>query len=281
MLDIMSPLFVTIEGRRIAYAEVCPSSPKGTILLLTGLHNQRISWDEQLALFGKEYRTIAIDYRDTGDSDPVNSPYYVADLAEDAAAVLRALRIVKSHIVGISMGGMVALELVLRHAEMVDRLVLVSTTAKSLLRAMLSPRTLPRVLRVLFSNSTLEPGEQKRRAYSLLMAPGYAEHHPEEMERIAEIGRLERITEQAHNRQVRACMRHDVSKRLSQIKTPTLVIHGEEDPGIVVKNGIDLARRITDARLIVYPNTGHILPVEHREEFNRDVLEFLGEGTPD
>ncbi len=280
MIDIMSPSFVTIEGRRIAYAEICPSHPKRTILLLPGLGCQRFSWYKQLAIFGQEYRTIAIDPRDTGDSDPVTQPYRIADLADDAAAVLCALSIAKSHIIGISMGGFVALELALRHAELVDRLVLVSTSARSLIYAFLSPRRLPQILPIFFSNREMEPGEQKRWLLSLLMSPGYPESHPEEMEKIAEIGRCERITKEAFNRQVRACLRHNVSKRLEEIQATTLVIHGENDPGFVVRNGINLARRIPGAHLIVYPNTGHVVIIERAEEFNRDVLDFLGQSSP-
>lgn len=280
MLDSMSPLSVTIEGRRIAYAEVRPSQPQGTILLLTGMANQRFSWYKQFAVFGQAYRTIALDPRDIGDSDPVGHPYRIADLADDAAAVLGALRVGKSHIVGISMGGMVALELALRHPEVVDRLVLVSTSAGGLRQAWPPLRTLPRILPAVIWNSQMEPAAQKRRALSLLMAPGYPESHPDEMERIAEISRCERVTKEAYYRQLRACLRHDVSQRLGQIRAPTLVIHGENDPAFVVKNGFNLARRIHDARLIVYPNTGHVVIIERAEAFNRDVLAFLGQSPP-
>ncbi len=280
MLDIMSPLFVTVEGRQFAYAQVSPSHPKGIILLLAGLGNHRLGWYKQLAVFGPEYRTIALDPRDTGDSDPVTQPYRIADLADDAAALLQALGAAKSHIVGISMGGMVALEFAIRHAELVDRLVLVSTSARSLIYALLSPRRLPRILPIFLSHSEMEPGEQKVWLLSLLMAPGYPESHPEEMQKIAEIGRCERITKEAFSRQVRACMRHNVSKRLGEIHATTLVIHGEEDPGFVVKYGINLSRRIPGARLIVYPNTGHVVIIERAEEFNRDVLDFLGQSSP-
>lgn len=280
MLDIMSPSFVTIEGRRLAYAEVRPSQSKGTILLLTGLANTRLSWYKQLAVFGREYRTIAPDPRDVGNSDPATRPYGIADLADDAAAVLRALGVVKSHIVGISLGGFVALELALRYAEVVDGLVLVSTWAGLPQAVWPSPWILPRILPALIWRSSFEPGEQKRNALSRLMAPGYAESHPEEMERITEIGRYERVTKEAYYRQLRAALRHDVSKRLDQIRVPTLVIHGENDPAFVVKNGINLARRIRGARLIVYPNTGHVVIIERAEEFNRDVLDFLGQSSP-
>ena len=280
MLDVMSPSFVTIEGRRIAYAEGSPSHPKGTILLLPGIANQRFLWYKQLPVFGREYRTLALDYRDTGDSDPASRPYRIADLADDAAAVLRALSIAKSHVVGISMGGLVAQELALRHAEVVDRLVLASTTAGGLRMALPPPWTLLRILPAFIWHSKMEPGELKSRALSLIMAPGYPESHPEEMERIAEIGRCERITREAYGRQLRAGLRHAMPRRLGKIQANTLVIHGENDPAFVVKNGVKLARWIPDARLIVYPNTGHLPIIERAEEFNRDVLDFLGQSSP-
>ena len=276
MLDILSPSFVTVEGRKIAYAEVSPSRPKGTILLLPGLGAHRFSWYRQLPVFGQEYRTIAFDPRDIGDSDPVTRPYRLADLADDAAAVLCALSIARSHIIGFSLGGYIALELALRHAELVDRLVLVSTSAGGLRQAWPSLR----MMTILVWRSKPEPGELLRKAYSQIMAPGYAESHPEEMESVAEMGRYRPIPKDAYYRQLRADLQHDVSRRLDQIKAATLVIHGENDPLVLVKNGINLGRRIPGARLILYPGTGHISIIERAEEFNRDVLEFLGQSSP-
>src|SRR6185312_10853273 len=79
--------------------------------------------------FGATYRTIAMDHRDTGDSDPSPVPYTPKDQADDAAALLRALGIQRALVDGISMGGFIALELALRHPELVEKLVLTSTSA--------------------------------------------------------------------------------------------------------------------------------------------------------
>lgn len=207
-----------------------------------------------------------------GDSDLVTAPYRIADQADDAAAVLQALGVSQAHIIGISMGGYIALELTLRHPELVDKLVLVATSAGGLSHAWPSPR----MLLMLARRGEQDVGELTRRIYTQLMAPGYAESHPEEMERIVELGRYRPMSNEAYQRQLRAVLRHDVSRRLAQIQAPTLVIHGENDPLIVVKNGLNLARRIPGARLILYPNTGHIPIIERAEEFNRDVLTFLG-----
>lgn len=271
-MDIQPPSYVTIQGRRIAYDEVSPPHPRGVILLLTGLAAKRLGWYKQLEVFGREYRTIALDHRDVGDSDPVSAPYRIADQADDAAAVLRALGVTQAHVVGISMGGYIALELTLRYPGLVDKLVLVATSAGGLSHAWPSPR----MLLMLARRSQQEVGELTRRVYTRIMAPGYAESHPEEMERIVAVGRYRPMTRDAYRRQLRAVLRHDVSRRLAQVHVPTLVIHGEDDPLVVVQNGINLAQRIPGARLIIYPRTGHIPIIERAQRFNRDVLAFLG-----
>src|SRR5947199_5393441 len=107
------PSFVTIHGRKMAYSQINPAHPKGTILLMTGLAAKRYGWYKQFEVFGRYYRTIAIDHRDISDSDAVTEAYTVSDLADDAAAVLQALGVQHTHVLGISLGGFVALQLTL------------------------------------------------------------------------------------------------------------------------------------------------------------------------
>src|SRR5262245_55835424 len=89
-MDVKPQASVLIDGRKLAYDEgrrASPADEKGTILLLTGLGSKRLGWARQLDVFGREYRTIAMDHRDTGDSDEATADYTVADLADDAAAL--------------------------------------------------------------------------------------------------------------------------------------------------------------------------------------------------
>ena len=112
-MQVKEPSSVLIGGRKLAYDEAAPANPadaKGTILLLTGLGSKRLGWARQLDVFGREYRTIALDHRDTGDSDEVAEDYTPADLADDAAALLAALGIAHANVVGISLGGFTALQ---------------------------------------------------------------------------------------------------------------------------------------------------------------------------
>src|SRR5215469_14022534 len=110
-MPVKEPSFVVVDGRCMAYDEVTPSQPRGTVLLLTGADSYRLAWYKQLDVFGRAYRTIAVDYRDTGDSDPVFEPYTVSDLADDAVFVLDALDVQRAYVIGISLGGYVALQM--------------------------------------------------------------------------------------------------------------------------------------------------------------------------
>jgi pimeloyl-ACP methyl ester carboxylesterase len=263
-----------IDRRRKAYDEVNPPQPKGTVLLLTGADSNRLTWYKQLDVFGRTFRTIAVDYRDTGDSDAVSEPYTIADLADDAAFVLDALCVQRAHVVGISLGGYVALQMALRHPQRVEKLVLVSTSA-----TFIPPNTdmMAQIIQ-LQQDPHVEAGERTQRAMALLTAPGYFTDHPQDWDRVAELARCRPQSEEAAVRQMQACLTYDLSAQLDQIQAPTLVVHGELDPRVAIENGRYLAEHIPGARLLLYPNTGHLVIIERAEEFNQDVLAFLERG---
>jgi len=264
--------FVTVNGLRLAYNEVSPQQPRGTILLLTGLAAKRYGWYKQLDEFGRFYRTIALDHCDISDSDEVTEFYAITDLADDAAGALHALGVERANVIGISMGGFVTLHLALRHPELVEKLVLVSTSAGGKTSEQASAETL-----ALLNNrgSGAEPGEIARNIYTQIMGPGYAASHPREMETIVQNARYRPQTTASYFRQLQAIAGHDASQQLSRIYAPTLIIHGEADPLVPFANGQYLARHIPGARLIAYPGVGHTPIIENAEQFNRDVMEFL------
>ena len=170
-----SESLVMLGGRRIAYDEVSPPNPKGAMLLLTGLGSKRLAWYKQLEAFGRTFRTIALDFRDTGDSDLVSEPYTLGDLADEAVDVLLALGVQRAHVVGISMGGAVALHTALRHPESVEKLVVIATTPGGKAHVPASPEMLALVGQ---PDPQLEIGERVRRTYARVAAPGYFDNHP-------------------------------------------------------------------------------------------------------
>lgn len=271
-MPVQEPSFVMLGGRRIAYVAVSPPNPKGTMLLLTGLASKRLAWYKQLEPFGRTFRTIALDFRDVGDSDLASEPYTLDDLADEAVDVLLALGVPRAHVLGISMGGGVALHLALRHPERVEKLVVIATPPGGKAQVPISPEMM-----VLLGQPDLqlEIGERMRRTYAKVAAPGYFESHPEDGERLAENARYRPQSQEAYRRQLQAVMTHDVGGQLERIHAPTLVVQGELDPLVAPANAQYLAQHIPGARLLLYPNTGHLVHIEQAEELNRDVLAFL------
>ena len=266
------PRFVTVDGRRLAYEEVSPPEPERTLLLLCGIGAKRQGWYKQLPVLGRRFRTLALDYRDVGDSDPATAPYTIAELADDVAGLARALDIERATMIGVSMGGFIALELALRRAALVDKLVLVVTSGGGPTHVSTSPE----IMRLLMpGDEQVETGAGARRVCAAVAGPGFSERRPEEIDAFVAIARHRPMSRAAYLRQLQACRAHDVADRLDRIQAPTLVLHGDVDPLVPVANGKLLAARIPGAELIVYPATGHIPEVECADELNRDLIRFL------
>ena len=272
-MHFRTPSFVEVDGRKLAYNEVSPAHPRGTILLLTGLGAKRYGWYYQLDEFGRSYRTIALDHRDISDSDPYEEPYTTADLADDAAVALRALGVERAHIMGISLGGFVALQFAIRHPDQLDKLVLIATSAGGATHVQPAPEIA--ALLAPGSRESIEPGELAKRNYGAITGPGFAENYPQEMDNFAAIARYRPVQRAAYVRQLQAGMGHDATLQLEHIQAPTLVIHGDADPLVPPGNGDYLAKHIRGAKHIVYHNVGHIPIVENPDQFNSDALAFL------
>ena len=272
ILEFAPPRFVAVGDRRLAYEEVSPPEPARTVLLLCGIGAKRQGWYRQLPVLGERFRCLALDYRDVGDSDPAAGPYVIRDLAEAVFARVDELGIERAALVGISMGGFIALEMALARPAFVERLVLVVTSAGGPTHVSTSPQ----IMRALMpGGEAVESGEGARRVCSLVAGPGFAERRPDAIDEFVEIARHRPMRVDGYLRQLEACRAHDVSARLAEIDVPTLVLHGDADPLVPLANGRFLAEHIAGARLIVYEGVGHIPEVEVDERFNADLVEFL------
>lgn len=273
MLTIPQPQFVELNGRKIAYDETSPASPQGTVLLITGLASNRLAWGRQREVLGQIYRVITVDPRDAGDSDEATAPYEVADMADDTAALLRALDVQRAAVIGISMGGFIALELAVRHPSLASKLVLIATSAGGKTHVRPNPLMTLRFLQRALVRG--EAGQRTKRYYPLIAGPGYFREHPDDLEQSAEISRYRPQTPSAFRRQQRACLHHDVTRHLGEIHIPTLVLHGEADPLVRVRNGRYLADHIPGAKIVTYPGAGHLLIAERADQVNSELIAFL------
>ena len=255
------------------------------LLLIMGLGAQLTLWPIELvdALVARGYRVIRYDNRDIGLSTkftaagvpdlpavmmammsgkPPALPYTLTDMADDAAALLTALGIDRAHIVGASMGGMIAQLVAINHADRVASLTsIMSTTGNPTL-----PPAKPEAMAALMERPTtaelidvLALGLRISRAIG---SPGYPA--PEDRLRT----RIERDFRRSFHptgagRQMAAIMADgDRRERLKAVTAPTLVIHGEVDPLVPVEGGKDTAAAIPGATLLTIPGMGHDLPLE-------------------
>lgn len=270
--SVPAPRQVDIGGRLIAYDEASPPDPRGTVLLLGGLGGTRLTWRGQLRAFGRRYRTLAPDHRDSGASDPAEADYTTAEQADDAAAFLRVLGAGPAHVLGLSMGGFVALHIALRHPDLVRSLVLVGTSAGGARHVPPDPAG----LEALRPDFTLPHRERALRSARRMMRPGFLDDFPAVAQAIAASAEYAPPTPESYARQFRSTRSHDVTGDLATLRVPTLVVHGTADPVIRFANGEHLAGAIPGAELLAYPGTGHLPHLEQPADFNRDVLAFFG-----
>ena len=244
------------------------------LILISGLASTRLGWWKQIKPFAKKFRVINLDNRDAGDSALSTGPYTIVDMADDVAGVIKNLHLGRTHIVGISMGGMITLELAIRHPELVDKLVLVATTAGG----PTGVNARPEVAALLMRGEGEDIETRVRRTFTAIAGEGYMANHPEDLDHIVKNSLARPMSLESYQRQLGACMVHfrqGAADRLAQITAPTLVAHGDYDPLVPYPNGKYLAEHIKGARLVTFPGVGHISMIESPERFNREVIEFL------
>lgn len=244
------------------------------LILISGLASTRMDWWKQVEPFAKKFRVINLDNRDAGNSALGTGPYTIADMAEDVAGVIKNLNLGHTHIVGISMGGMIAQELAIRHPKRVDKLVLVATTAGG----PTAVNAKPEIAALLMRNEGEDLETRVRRTLTAIAGEGYMAKHPGDLDQIVKNSIAKPMSLESYQRQLGACMAHfrqGVGDRLAQITAPTLVVHCDYDPLIPYPNGKFLADHIQGAQLATSPEVGHLSPIEASERFNREVIAFL------
>ncbi len=227
----------------------------------------------QVPEFSRHRRTVIFDYPGVGNSEGDDAPFTTSDLADTLAELLDSLAIKRAAVLGAFMGGMVAQQLALRHAERVERLVLVGTYARpdAKRRMLLTQwRELARIgapLEVLVRDRLLWTAQDETIEQTDLI---------EQM--IAFFSRDGApLTPELFARQCEACLTHDTLDRLHAIHQPTLVVCGRNDALAPPKFHRQLADEIPGARLVTFAYGAHLVMVEAAQAFNRAVIEFASE----
>jgi pimeloyl-ACP methyl ester carboxylesterase len=247
-----------------------------TVLFLNGLSGDHAYWMGQLRAFGRHYRCLAVDNHDVGRSGAAAGPYTIRDMAGDMAELFDHLQLPPAHVVGLSMGGLIAQELALARPAAVRSLVLLGTLGRS------DP----------WFRATLEAFGLIRRqvadtaGFFEAILPWWVSYRfLDQPERVAWLRWL--LHQNPHGqsldgfqRQIEAIMQHDALDRLHLIRCPVLVLVGEDDSVAPPRYARQIQEHIPHAQLAILPGVGHAPPIEDAEHFNGWLAKFLAGQTP-
>jgi pimeloyl-ACP methyl ester carboxylesterase len=241
------------------------------LVLIAGMGSDLTSWSFQVHEFSKKYKVILFDNRGAGRTDAPDSSYSIKMMADDTAKLLTILNIEDAHIVGVSMGGYISLELAINHPQKIRSLSLLTAAADQTPIGRYFTETRVKLAQEGVSPETLT-------MYSLLWV--YTDKFFEDTKRVqaainARVNRLYPQPLYALNRQVEACAQHRTKDRLNQIKAPTLVLVGKEDILLPVKVSEVIAEGIPNAKLVILEGGGHGFCSEIPDKVNQAILSFL------
>jgi 3-oxoadipate enol-lactonase len=240
------------------------------LLLIMGMSGTKHHWGASLIEeLQDDFETIVYDHRDAGDSTRTGRPFTIVDLAEDAAGLLAALDIDSAHVMGISMGGMIAQELALTHADSLRSLTLGCTYCGGE-GSVLASEGVMRKLAEAMSSGDRE--RAIRASWEVNVSPSFAADE-DAWVRFRATGLRYGLPVEVIMRQMQAIAGHDTSARLPNIEVPTQVIHGTLDQLLPVHNGHMVAELIPDSRLEIFEGVGHMFFLEKPER----VAELLSE----
>jgi 3-oxoadipate enol-lactonase len=259
---------VRVGDIEMFYVEVGRGEP---LVLVMGFGGDHLAWGLQLPAFAQRHRVIAFDNRGAGQTDAPDHPYTVRMMAEDTAGLMDKLGIGRAHVVGVSMGGMIAQELALNHPQRVQSLHLGCTLARpdAYLQAVSAAW---RELR-----ARLDREATLRAIGPWLFAAVTYNERPEFVETIFQsaLANPHPQTLTGFLRQGEAIQHHDTLDRLASIRCPTLVSAAEDDILVPPRLSRELAARIPGAVLHVVPGAGHVYFWERPEDFNALSLDFF------
>jgi pimeloyl-ACP methyl ester carboxylesterase len=263
----------TLPALELFYADKGTGEP---VLFLNGLSGDHLYWSAQLRAFSRKFHALAPDNRDVGQTRHPSQPYAIADLADDAAGLLGRLNLPPAHVIGLSMGGMIAQELALRAPQRVRSLVLADTLGRSdeWFRGTLT--TFEKIRRTVADTPAF---------FDAIMPWWVSWRYFEGSERITWLRWL--LQQNPHPqplegflRQLDAMSRFDALDRVADIRCPVLILAGEDDCICPVRYSERLRDRIPGARLAVLPQVGHAPPIENAALFQQQVTEFLASLPP-
>lgn len=236
------------------------------LLLIHGLGSSRRDWEFQIPDFSRHFKTIAIDLRGHGQSGKPPGPYSMDIFAADTAGFLRALDISSAHILGVSLGGMVAFQLALDYPELVRSLVIVNSVPELIAHDLKD--------RISYWQRLLITRLFGMEKMGRVLAERFFTEPEQEGIREIFVQRWASNYKPSYLASLKAAYGWSVLERLGEIQAQTLVIASDGDY-FSTDEKVEYSSRMPAAELIIVKNSRHALPAEKPAEFNQIVEEFL------
>ena len=241
------------------------------VVLIPGFAAGRWIWFKQTEELSRKFRVITFDPRGVSASDKPEGSQTIGLLADDLAQLLQKIGVKSAHVVGASFGGFVAQEFALKYPAMTRKLVLCCTSFGGPNHVAPEPETLA----ALASTKLLNSEERMRANLLLAFTPEYVQTQVAEVDRIVHLRATNEVPEHIYLSQLQAAVNFNAESRLPQITSQTLVLSGDADVIVPVRNSINLAGRIPGATLCLIHGGSHTFFIEQAREFNKIVTEFL------
>jgi 3-oxoadipate enol-lactonase len=263
---------VEVAGSELHYVREGSGEP---MLLIQGMSATHLAWGEPfLASLRESFDCIVFDNRGMGLSGRAEMPFTIADLAGDTVGLLDALEVESAHVVGISMGGMIAQELVLAHPDRIRTLTLGATYCGGPDGKLMDPEDVKRLGAAVAAS---DPDQVRRVMWEINLSPSFREDDSR-FAAFEEMAQALRAPGPVVLQQMRACGAHKTSDRLGQISNPTLVIHGTEDHLLPVANGHEIAALIP-TRLELLDGVGHMFWWEQPDRAAELIRDHAGQAA--
>jgi len=259
-----------VNGINIDYKAEGQGEP---LIMINGAGADKSAWRSQTKEFKKYYHTITFDNRGVGKSDKPDGPYTFKTMADDTIGLMDHLGIEKAHILGVSMGGMIAQELAINHPERVNKLILASTFARKDETSGWSQEFDEAI--EAYVRSSHDKASQRRLVNVIMDLQINKWSYRVFILPLMKIAMRFMPAGTGVDAQFEAVGAHDTADRLGMIKASTLVITGTDDRVIKPVSSEVIASLVPKAKLVKVSGGGHSFSIEMSGEFNREVLDFL------
>ena len=236
------------------------------LLLIHGLGSSSRDWEMQVDVFAQNYQVITIDVRGHGKSSKPPGPYSIPIFTEDTVKLLKTLRVSPAHILGISLGGMIAFQLGISHPELVRSMIIVNSTPELILRTLKERLQIWKRLLIVRLMGMRKMGE--------VLGDRFFPNQNQQELRAIFVERWAENDKTAYLEAMKSVLGWSVTNRLGEIRCPTLVIGADGDYFPTAEKEV-YVKRIPGAKLVVIEDSKHALPAEKPGEFNRTVKAFL------